>query len=65
MIVGASDDQVVPTAAQRAWAGSNGAFGSTGRVSYVEIRGTGHMLPTEAPEELARVIGDWARASEI
>lgn len=61
LIVGASDDQVVPTAAQRAWAVANDAFGGDGPVSYVEIRETGHMLPVEAPEELAREIHAWVR----
>lgn len=61
LIVGASDDQVVPTSEQRQWAGANGA-GSGGRaVIYVEIPETGHMLPVEAPSELAAVIGEWWR----
>lgn len=65
LIVGASDDQVVPTAAQRAWAEANGAFRGDGIVSYVEIPETGHMLPVEAPEELARAIDGWVRATRI
>ncbi|MGN7225918.1 alpha/beta fold hydrolase [Dietzia maris] len=63
LIVGASDDQVVPTAAQRAWAAANGAFGGDGSVSYVELPETGHMLPVEAPGELAREISGWVRAA--
>ena len=58
LIVGASDDQVVPTAEQREWAEANGAGGG-GSVTYVEIPETGHMVPVEAPEALARVISDW------
>lgn len=65
LIVGASDDQVVPTAAQRAWAEANGASGDDSGVSYVEILETGHMLPVEAPEELARAIDEWARATGV
>ncbi|WP_295649170.1 alpha/beta fold hydrolase [uncultured Dietzia sp.] len=61
LIVGASDDQVVPTAEQRAWAVANDACGGGGTVSYVEIRETGHMLPVEAPEELALEIHAWVR----
>lgn len=66
LIVGASDDQVVPTAEQRRWAEANGAgaSGAAGaKVTYVEIAETGHMLPVEAPEELARVIDDWVRVT--
>lgn len=75
LIVGASDDLVVPTEEQRRWAeangagasgagagavaGSNGAAGSS--VTYVEIPETGHMLPVEAPDELAGAIVDWLR----
>lgn len=67
LIVGASDDRVVPTAEQRRWAGANGAetvtaesgSGAAGGVTYVEIPETGHMLPVEAPDELAGAISDW------
>ncbi|ODQ84399.1 hydrolase [Dietzia alimentaria] len=73
LIVGASDDQVVPTEEQRRWAEVNGAEvggagaragvdgAETGGVTYVEIPATGHMLPVEAPDELAGAIGDWLR----
>lgn len=57
LIVGASDDQVVPTAEQRQWAHSNGD--GPAPVTYVEIPETGHMLPVEAPEELAQAITAW------
>ncbi|MBB1053324.1 alpha/beta hydrolase, partial [Dietzia sp. B44] len=59
LIVGASDDQVVSTEEQRRWAEANGA--GDGRVTYVEIPETGHMLPVEAPDELAGAIVDWLR----
>ena len=49
LIVGASDDQVVPTDEQRQWAEAN----SAPHVTYVEIPETGHMLPVEAPEGTA------------
>ncbi|MBB0992509.1 alpha/beta hydrolase, partial [Dietzia sp. SLG510A3-30A2] len=64
LIVGASDDLVVPTAEQRRWAEANGAGSSGGTadpVTYVEIPETGHMLPVEAPDELAGAIVDWLR----
>ncbi len=59
LIVDASDDLVVPTEEQRQWAEANGA--GDGRVTYVEIPETGHMLPVEAPDELAGAIVDWLR----
>lgn len=88
LVVGASHDQVVPTAQQRRWvethraeapgavtdpaagavAGSgagavaDAAAGAVaGAVAYVEIAETGHMLPVEAPEELAAAISRWWR----
>ena len=69
LIVGASDDQVVPTGEQRRWAETNGAQsigaretgGEVSRVTYIEIPETGHMLPVEAPDELADAIVDWIR----
>ncbi|WP_238556365.1 alpha/beta fold hydrolase [Dietzia sp. UCD-THP] len=75
LIVGASNDQVVPTEEQRRWAEANragagaddagagaGANGDAGGpVTYVEIPETGHMLPVEAPDELAGAIVDWLR----
>lgn len=30
-------------------------------MTYVEIPETGHMLPVEAPDELAGAIADWLR----
>ena len=36
--------------------------GEVVRVTYVEIPETGHMLPVEAPDELASAIVDWPRA---
>lgn len=70
LIVGASDDQVVPTAEQRRWAEANGAQADSAeaagaraaRVTYVEIPETGHMLPAETPEELAQAIDGWLGA---
>lgn len=79
LIVGASDDQVVPTEEQRRWAEANGAGSSGaeagagagagagangdvgGPVTYVEIPETGHMLPVEAPDELAGALVAWLR----
>ncbi|MCZ4541666.1 alpha/beta hydrolase [Dietzia maris] len=75
LIVGASDDLVVPTEEQRRWVEANGAGSSGagtgagagangdagGPVTYVEIPETGHMLPVEAPDELAGAIVDWLR----
>lgn len=55
LIVGASHDQVVPTDEQRRWAEAN----SAPHVTYVEIPETGHMLPVEAPDQLASAISDW------
>lgn len=55
LIVGASHDQVVPTDEQRRWAEAN----SAPQVTYVEIPETGHMLPVEAPDQLASAISDW------
>ncbi|WP_010540285.1 alpha/beta fold hydrolase [Dietzia alimentaria] len=67
LIVGASHDQVVPTAEQRRWAGANGAQtvgaatagGDVAPVAYVEIAPAGHMVPVEAPENVAEAISDW------
>ena len=75
LIVGASHDEVTPTEEQRRWAEANGtkaASAGTGavaggdlpggdgaRVAYAEIPRTGHMLPVEAPAELAAVISGW------
>lgn len=60
LIVGASHDQVVPTDEQRQWAEAN----SAPHVPYVEIAETGHMLPVEAPDQLASAISDWLRSLE-
>ncbi|WP_271800484.1 alpha/beta fold hydrolase [Dietzia maris] len=60
LIVGASDDQVVPTDEQRKWAEAN----SASHVTYVEIPETGHMLPVEAPDQLASAISDWLSSLE-
>lgn len=60
LIVGASDDQVVPTNEQRKWAEKNAAP----HVTYVEIAETGHMLPVEAPDQLAGVLSDWLNSLE-
>lgn len=60
LIVGASDDQVVPTDEQRTWAEKNKAP----HVTYVEIPETGHMLPVEAPAQLASVLSDWLSSLE-
>ncbi|UVE96422.1 alpha/beta fold hydrolase [Dietzia sp. B32] len=38
---------------------ANGA--GRGPVVYVKIPETGHMLPVEAPDELAGAIVDWLR----
>ena len=40
-------------------AGANGP--GAGPVIYVETPETGHMLPVEAPDELAGAIVDWLR----
>ncbi|MFN3600816.1 MAG: alpha/beta fold hydrolase [Dietzia sp.] len=67
LIVGASHDQVVPTEEQRRWAESNSAEANgdqVASVAYVEIPETGHMLPVEAPEELAVAISNWWRRIE-
>lgn len=60
LIVGASHDQVVPTEEQRGWAEVN----SAPHVTYVEIPETGHMLPVEAPDQLASAISDWLSSLE-
>ncbi|AWH92916.1 alpha/beta fold hydrolase [Dietzia lutea] len=60
LIVGASDDQVVPTEDQRKWADAN----SAPHVKYVEIPQTGHMLPVETPGQLASVLSDWLSSLE-
>lgn len=57
LVVGASDDQVVPTAEQRRWAVANGE--DEDKVTYVEVPRTGHILPVEAPEELVSAMSDW------
>lgn len=59
LIVGASDDQVVPTAEQRRWAEVNEAA----HVTTVEIPRTGHMVPVEDPEALAGAISQWWAAA--
>lgn len=56
LIVAADNDIVIPTAKQKAMAERVGAV-------YQEIPVTGHMLPGEAPEELARIINEWAQNS--
>ncbi len=60
LIVGASHDQVVPAEEQRRWAEAN----SAPHVTYVEIPETGHMLPVEAPDQLASAISDWLSSLE-
>lgn len=57
LVISADQDVVVPTAGQRAWAEAGGA-------SFVEIAGTGHMLPAEEPARVAEAIEDWWRVSE-
>ncbi len=59
-IVGASDDQVVPTEEQRRWAEKN----SAPHVAFVEIPETGHMLPVEDTEQLSNAISDWLSSLE-
>ncbi len=56
LIIAADNDVVIPTAKQKQMAERVGA-------DYQEIAVTGHMLPAEAPEELARVINDWVQKS--
>ncbi|OEY66119.1 alpha/beta fold hydrolase [Marinobacter sp. X15-166B] len=56
LVVAADNDVVIPTAKQKAMAERVGAV-------YHEIPTTGHMLPAEAPEELAGIINDWAQQS--
>lgn len=60
LIVGASHDQVVPSDEQRRWAEAN----SAPHVTYVEIPETGHVLPVEAPGQLASAISDWLSSLE-
>lgn len=60
LIVGASNDQVVPTEEHRRWAQENAAP----HVTYVEIPETGHMVPVEDPEGLSGAISDWLRTLE-
>lgn len=59
LIAGASDGQVVPPEEQRQWAATNGAAG--GSFTYLDSPEAGHMLPVEAPVELARTLVDWLR----
>ncbi|MEH6818850.1 MAG: alpha/beta hydrolase [Dietzia psychralcaliphila] len=59
-IVGASDDQVVPTEEQRRWAEKN----SAPHVAFVEIPETGHMLPVEDTEQLSNALSDWLSSLE-
>jgi pimeloyl-ACP methyl ester carboxylesterase len=42
------------------WAEKNAAP----HVTYVEIPETGHMLPVEAPAQLAGVLSDWLSSLE-
>ena len=51
---------MVPTDEQREWAERNAAP----HVTYVEIPETGHMLPVEAPGQLAGVLSDWLSSLE-
>ncbi|MEW1938014.1 alpha/beta hydrolase [Dietzia maris] len=51
---------MVPTDEQRKWAEAN----SAPHVTYVEIPQTGHMLPVEAPTQLAGVLSDWLSSLE-
>ena len=37
---------------------------SAPHVTYVEIPETGHMLPVEAPDQLASAISDWLSSLE-
>ncbi|MCT1434679.1 alpha/beta fold hydrolase [Dietzia maris] len=60
LIVGASDDQVVPTEEQRKWAEKNAAP----HVTYVEIPKTEHMVPVEDPKGLSGAISDWLETLE-
>ena len=55
LVVSADEDLVVPTAKQEAMAEAVGA-------PQQVIPQTGHMLPAEAPEQLARVIADFVTA---
>lgn len=57
LVIAADDDLVAPTASQRDWAQEGG-------VSYVEIAGTGHMLPAEEPQLVAEAINEWWRVTE-
>lgn len=55
LLVGASHDEVVPTADQRRWAQAN----QTAHVTFAEIERAGHMVPVETPAELAQTISEW------
>lgn len=53
---------MVPTEKQRPWAEAKGAEAKevgNGRVTYVEIPETGHILPVEPPVEVAGAIVAW------
>lgn len=56
LVVAADNDVVITTAKQKAMAEKAGA-------DYQEIATTGHMLPAEAPEELAKVLAQWSKAN--
>ncbi|MFI8592686.1 alpha/beta fold hydrolase [Dietzia maris] len=67
--MGAAHDRIVPTDDQRRWAeayratarGESTDGQAASQVTYIEIPETGHMLPVEAPEQLASVISVWLR----
>ena len=52
LVVAATEDTVIPTAAQKAMAEDTGA-------AYMEIGPAGHMLPAEQPAELAAALAAW------
>lgn len=54
LVVTADQDVVISTQKQQAMAERVNA-------DYQEIPITGHMLPAEAPEALAKALGDWAK----
>lgn len=56
LVVAAEHDRVVPTVSQREYASRHG-------LAYVELPATAHMLPAEAPEQLAAEIVAWRQAN--
>lgn len=56
LVVAADHDVVITTSNQKAMAEKANA-------DYREVAKTGHMLPAEAPEELAQVLAQWSKTN--